>query len=109
MLRCRRLSGIWACAKQGRSGVCLLWQAWASGYLLEEARLDLATLDPSYDKHDPRSAIGIGPGVEQHRWMKNVVHAMNDHGGALANQVQYALHTQQVVSRAVSQAAKPCR
>src|SRR3984957_13195518 len=91
------------------SGTCPPWRAGTSGHLLEEACLEFAAFDPSYDEHDPRSMIGIRPGIEKHRGMKNVVHAVNDHGRALANQVQDALHTQQIVSCAVAQAAKPCR
>jgi hypothetical protein len=80
-----------------------------SGHMFEEACLDFAALDPSCDEHDPRSMIGIGPGTEKYGWMKNVVHAVNYHWGVLADQVQDALHTQQIVTCAVPQPAKPGR
>jgi hypothetical protein len=93
----------------GVSGAYLPSQARTSSHLLEEACLEFGVLDPSCDEHDPRSMIGIRPGIEKHWWMKNVVHAVNYHWGALADQVQDALHTQQIVPCPVPQPAKPCR
>jgi hypothetical protein len=58
-----------------------------SGHMLEEARFEFARIDAPRDEHDPRSMIRIRPSVEQHRGMKNVVDAVNDHWGALADQV----------------------
>src|SRR6202051_3534199 len=93
----------------GVSGAYLPSQARTSSHLLEEACLEFGALDPSCDEHDPRSMIGIRLGTEKYWWMKNVVHAVNYHWGALADQVQDALHTQQIVPCAVPQPAKPCR
>jgi hypothetical protein len=38
--------------------------------------------------------IGIRPGIEQQERVKNVVHAVNGHRSALADQVQDSLHAQ---------------
>src|SRR5215470_19763420 len=64
----------------------------SSGDVVEEACLELGALDPSDDEDDPRSMIGIGPGIEQHGWMKNVMHTVNGHRRPLADQVEDALH-----------------
>src|SRR5262249_627968 len=79
----------------------------SSGNMLEKACFEFGALDPPRDEHDPRSMIGIRPGVEEHWRMKNVVHTVNCHWGALADQVQDAFHTQQMVARAIPQPAKP--
>ena len=51
-----------------------------------------------FAEDDPRAVVIVGPGVEQHRRMKDVVYAVDGNRGILTRKVEDAFHAQKVLA-----------
>ena len=78
-----------------------------AGDVFEKARFQIGVVDTSGNEHNPRAAIGVGPGIKLNRRMKHVVDAMDRDRRALADQVQNPFDAQQIIAGALSQTAEP--
>ena len=75
--------------------------------MLDEARVQVGRCDIAGDKNDARAPVGVRPGFELHRRMKDVMHAVHRDRCILADQVENALDPQQVRPGALAQPRQP--
>jgi hypothetical protein len=75
--------------------------------MLEKTYFQIGAIDPSCDEYNSGPVIGVGPGVEQHRRMENMMDAVNSHRRGLTNQVEDTLDAQQILPSPLSHPAEP--
>ena len=73
------------------------------------APLEVGGGEVAGDDDQARAAVGVGPGVEGDRRMEDMLDAVNDDRALLADQVEDALHSQQVGAALAPQPAEPER
>ena len=75
--------------------------------MLDETRVQVGRCDIAGDKDDARAPVGVRPGVELNRRMKDMMHAVNGDRRILADQIEYAFDPQQVRPGALTQPRQP--
>ena len=75
--------------------------------MLEKAFFQLGAIDPSGDEYDSGPVVGVGPGVELHRRVENVVDAVDNHRRGFIDQVEDTLDAQQILAHLASHPAEP--
>src|SRR5262245_48026810 len=65
--------------------------------------------DAAVDEDDTRAAVGVGPFGKRHRWMEDMVHAVDHDRRRLTAKVENSLDPQQVLSACAAQLSKPVR
>ena len=78
-----------------------------SHHMLEKACFQFGAIDPPVMNTILGPVVGVGPGVEMHRRMENVVDAVDNHRGGFIDQVQDTLDAQQILAHRASHAAEP--
>ena len=75
--------------------------------VLDKARFQVGAIDPSRDEYNSRPVVGVGPGVELHRRVENVVDAVDNHRHGFINQGEDTLDAQQILAHRASHSAEP--
>src|SRR5262249_25604971 len=76
-------------------------------HALAKARFQLGGRNSPGNEDDLRPAVVVGPRRESHRWMEDVMDAVNGNRGALPDQIKNPLDAQQVRPGFPPQGRKP--